>query len=100
MPTIILGNRADELAWWKTQRDAGGYRTLSIAPSPGIASLAFRIAQMILDGADVPHDVTAPFVTVEAGELDQALAAARTTGFYSRDYTRADAEKVVAQSRR
>jgi ribose transport system substrate-binding protein len=99
MPIVILGNRAEELAWWKTQRDAGGYQTLSIAPSPGIASLAFRIAQMVLDGDDVPHDVAAPFLTVEAGDLDRALATARATGFYSRDYTRADAEQAVAASR-
>jgi ribose transport system substrate-binding protein len=99
MPIIILGNRADELAWWKAQRDADGYQTLSIAPSPGIASLAFRIAQMVLDGTDVPHDVTAPFLTVESGDLDQALETAQDGGFYSRDYTRADAEQAVAATR-
>jgi ribose transport system substrate-binding protein len=100
MPTIILGNRAEELAWWKARRDADGYQTLSIAPSPGIASLAFWIAQMILDGVDVPHDVTAPFLTVEAGDLDQALATAPAGGTYSRDFTRTEANEVVAASRR
>jgi ribose transport system substrate-binding protein len=99
IPTIILGNRADELTWWKTQREATGYQTLSVAPSPGIASLAFWIAQLILDGKDVPHDVTAPFLTVEAGELDQALAATPAGGFYSRDTTETEAEQVVAASR-
>jgi ribose transport system substrate-binding protein len=96
MPTIILGNRAAELAWWKQRRDADGYRTLSVGPSPGIASLAFWIAELILDGADVPHDVTAPFLTVEDGDLDRALAATPAGGFYSRDYTRADAEQAAA----
>jgi ribose transport system substrate-binding protein len=65
-----------------------------------MASLAFWIAQMILDGVDVPHDVTAPFLTVEAGDLDQALAATPPGGYYSRDYTRAEAAAVVAASRR
>lgn len=94
MPTIILGNRAEELAWWKQRRDADGYRTLSVAPSPAIAGLAFWIAELILDGADVPHDLTAPFLAVEDGDLDRALAAA-TGGFYSRDYTQADAEQIA-----
>jgi ribose transport system substrate-binding protein len=98
MPAIILSNRAEELAWWKTQRDATGYQTFSIAPSPGIASLAFWIAQMILEGRDVPHDVTMPFLTVDAGDLDQVLKAT-TGGFYTRDYTRAGAEQLVATSR-
>jgi ribose transport system substrate-binding protein len=96
MPTIILGNRAAELAWWKQRRDADGYRTLSVGPSPGIAGLAFWIAELILDGADVPHDVTAPFVTVEDGDLDRALAATPAGGFYGLDYTRADAEQAAA----
>jgi ribose transport system substrate-binding protein len=99
MPTIILSNRAEELAWWKARREADGYQTLSVAPPPGIASLAFWIAQMILDGEDVPHDVTAPLLTIGPGDLDQALAATADGGFASRDYTRADAEAAVAASR-
>jgi ribose transport system substrate-binding protein len=99
LPIVILSNRADELAWWKAGRDAGGYQTLSVAPSPGIASLAFWIAQMILDGKDVPHDMTAPFLTVEAADLDAALAATPAGGFFSRDATKAEAEAVVAASR-
>lgn len=99
MPAIILGNRAEELSWWKARRDAGGYRTFSIAPAPGIASLAFWVAQMILDGAAVPHDVTVPLLAIEEGDLDHALAATPAGGFYSRDYTRADAERAVAAGR-
>src|SRR5581483_3205123 len=97
MPVIILGNRAEELAWWKKQRDATGYQTFSVAPSPGIAGLAFWVAQRVLAGADVPHEVTAPFLTVEPGDLDQALAATPAGAFYSRDYTQADA--AIAASR-
>jgi len=99
MPVIILGNRAAELAWWKRRRDADGYQTLSVAPAPGIASLAFWVAQMVLSGTDVPHDVTAPFLTVKAGDLDQALAVTPAGGFYSRDYMRADAQQAIAASR-
>jgi len=95
MPIIILGNRAEELTWWKQRRDANGYQTLSVAPSPAIAGLAFWIAQRILDGADMPHDIAVPFLTVEQGDLDQALAATPAGGFYSRDYTQADAQKLA-----
>ena len=31
MPTIIMGNRQDELAWWKEQKDASGYETMSVS---------------------------------------------------------------------
>ncbi len=99
MPIIILGNRGADLAWWKQQQAADGYETLSVAPSPGIASLAFWVAQMVLDGKDVPHDVTMPLLTVESGDLDQALAATPADGFYSRDLTRAEAEQIVAAGR-
>jgi ribose transport system substrate-binding protein len=98
MPVIILGNRAEELGWWKQQRDTVGYQTLSVAPGSGIASLAFWIAQMVLDGADVPHDVRAPLLEVAPPALDTALNST-AGGYYSRDYTRADAEQAVTASR-
>ena len=46
---------------------------MSIAP--GVASLAFWVAQQILDGADVPKDLTVPFLTVTQDTLDESLAA-------------------------
>src|SRR6478752_1235132 len=51
-PTIIMGNRQDELQWWKEQKDKDGYKTWSASIAPGVSSLAFWVAQQILDGND------------------------------------------------
>ena len=44
-PLIIMGNRQDELAWWKEQKDANGYETMSVSIAPGVSTLAFWVAQ-------------------------------------------------------
>ena len=54
-PLIIMGNRQDELQWWKEQKDASGYETMSVSIAPGVSTLAFWVAQKILDGQDVPE---------------------------------------------
>ena len=54
MPIIIMGNRQDELAWWKEQKDANGYKTMSLGATPSVSQIAFWTAQQILAGKDVP----------------------------------------------
>ena len=49
-PTIIMGNRQDELQWWKEQKAKDGYRTWSASIAPGVSTLAFWVAQQVLDG--------------------------------------------------
>ena len=44
-PLIIMGNRQDELKWWKEQKDANGYETMSVSIAPGVSTLAFWVAQ-------------------------------------------------------
>src|ERR1700730_9149286 len=62
-PTIIMGNRQDELQWWKAQKDKDGYVTWSGSIAPGVSTLAFWVAQQILDGRkDIPHDLTVPYL--------------------------------------
>ena len=56
-PLIIMGNREDELKWWKEQKDASGYETMSVSIAPGVSTLAFWVAQQILDGKEVPKDL-------------------------------------------
>ena len=68
MPTIIMGNRQDELAWWKEQKDASGYETMSVSIAPGVSTLAFWVAQQILDGKDVPKDLTVPVPAHRPGQ--------------------------------
>lgn len=95
-PTIIMGNRQDELQWWKEQKDKNGYETMSASIAPGVSTLAFWVAQMILDGKQVPKDLTVPFLTIEQANIDQAAANTEKGGVANVEYTAADAAKVVA----
>lgn len=97
-PIIIMGNRQDELKWWAEQRDANGYETVSTSIAPGVSTLAFWVAQQILDGQEVPKDLTVPFLSVTQETLDQALKDTPEGGVTNVDYTLDDAKKVIARS--
>ncbi len=99
MPIIIMGNRQDELKWWAEQRDANQYETVSTSIAPGVGTLAFWVAQQILDGQDVPKDLTVPFLSVTADTLDQALKDTPEGGVTNVDYTLDDAKKVIAEAK-
>ena len=74
LPTIIMGNRQDELAWWKEQKDKDGYRTWSASIAPGISTLAFWVAQQVLDGnKKVPHDLIVPYLSFTQDNFEAAL---------------------------
>ncbi len=96
MPIIIMGNRQDEMAWWQEQRDANGYETMSVSIAPGVSTLAFWVAQQILDGQDVPQDLVVPFLEVTQDTLDDALAATPQGGVANVEYTLEDAQAVIA----
>ena len=50
-PIIMMGNRQDELAWWKQEHDANGYDTWSASIAPGVSTLALWVAQPITAAA-------------------------------------------------
>ncbi len=95
-PLIIMGNRQDELQWWKEQKDANGYETMSVSIAPGVSTLAFWVAQMILDGKDVPKDLTVPFLRIDQDNLEANLASTEKGGVANVEYSAEDAAKVVA----
>ncbi|NPD69953.1 ABC transporter substrate-binding protein [Lichenicola cladoniae] len=97
-PIIIMGNRQDELAWWKQQKTASNYSTISASIAPGGVTLAFWVAQQILDGKKVPHDIVFPTLSVTDANLDAALAAAPVGGVYNTEYSQADAVKAISAS--
>ena len=97
-PLIVLGNRQDELTWWAEQRDANGYETLSLSIAPGGASLAFWVSQQILAGAEVPKDLTVPFLKITQDTLDDALATTPEGSVANVTYTLEDAQKVIADA--
>jgi ribose transport system substrate-binding protein len=95
-PLIIMGNRQDELQWWKEQKDANGYETMSVSIAPGVSTLAFWVAQMILDGKEVPKDLTVPFLRIDQDNLEANLASTEKGGVANVEYSAEDAAKVVA----
>jgi ribose transport system substrate-binding protein len=96
MPTIIMGNRQDELQWWKEQKDASGYETMSVSIAPGVSTLAFWVAQQILDGKDVPKDLTVPFLRIDQDTLEASLATTEAGGVANVEYTLEDAQGVIS----
>ncbi|MCF1709414.1 ABC transporter substrate-binding protein [Tabrizicola sp. J26] len=94
-PIIIMGNRQDELKWWKEQKDANGYKTMSVSIAPGVSTLAFWVAQQILDGKEVPKDLTVPFLRIDQDTLEANLANTPEGGVANVEYSQEDAIKVI-----
>ncbi|MDX3924675.1 MAG: substrate-binding domain-containing protein [Shinella sp.] len=95
IPTIVMGNREDELVWWKQQKDENGYETMSVSIAPGVSTLAFWVAQQILDGKDVKKDLVVPFLRIDQDNLETNLANTQKGGVANVEYTLEDAQKVI-----
>lgn len=95
MPIIVMGNRQDELQWWKEQKDANGYETMSVSIAPGVSTLAFWVAQQILDGREVPKDLVVPFLTITQDTLEANLETTPVGGVANVEYTLEDAVAVI-----
>jgi len=94
-PLIIMGNRHDELTWWKEQKDANGYETMSVSIAPGVSTLAFWVAQQILDGKKVPKDLVVPFLRIDQDNLEANLANTEKGGVANVEYSLEDAKKAI-----
>nr|WP_305988511.1 ABC transporter substrate-binding protein [Roseibium sp. MMSF_3544] len=95
-PIIIMGNRHDELTWWKEQKDANGYETMSVSIAPGVSTLAFWVAQQILDGQDVPKELIVPFLQIDQADLEEGLANTEPGGVSNVEYSLDDAKAYLA----
>jgi ribose transport system substrate-binding protein len=95
VPTIVMGNRQDELVWWKEQKDASGYETMSVSIAPGVSTLAFWVAQQVLDGRDVPKDLVVPFLSISQDTLEANLETTPVGGVANVEYTMEDAIAVI-----
>ncbi|QKJ93545.1 ABC transporter substrate-binding protein [Agrobacterium pusense] len=98
-PTIVMGNREDELQWWKQQKDASGYETMSVSIAPGVSTLAFWVAQQILDGKDVKKDLTVPFLRIDQANLEDNLKNTQKGGVANVEYSLEDAQKVISAAK-
>ena len=90
------GQPPGRAAWWKEQKDANGYETMSVSIAPGVSTLAFWVAQQILDGKEVPKDLVVPFLRIDQDNLEQNLATTEKGGVANVEYTLEDAQKVIA----
>lgn len=95
MPLIFMGNRQDELKWWEQQKEQNGYKTISFGVAPGISTLAFWVAQQILDGKNVPKELDVPFLTVNQNDLKKVLSTTAKGSVANKEYTLADTLKVI-----
>ena len=97
LPVIMLGNRKDELVWWKQQIKAkGSYDTWSASEAPGMATFAFWVAQQILDGKPVPKEVPMDILFVDSASLDAQIAATPDGGVANVEYSQDDVVKAIA----
>ena len=94
-PIIVMGNRHDELTWWKEQKDASDYETMSVSIAPGVSTLAMWVAQQVLDGADVPKDLVVPFLRIDQDTLEESLTNTEPGGVTNIEYTLEDAQAVI-----
>jgi ribose transport system substrate-binding protein len=95
-PTIIMGNRQDELAWWKQQKDKDGYQTWSASVAPGLSTLGFWVAQQVLDGRkDIPHDLTVPYLAFDQSNFEAELAQLPEGGVASHEYSLEEAQAAI-----
>ncbi|CAM3477336.1 MAG: ABC transporter substrate-binding protein [Halomonas sp.] len=98
IPTIIMGNRQDELQWWAEQKADSGYETISLSIAPGVSSLAFWVAQQILDGQDVAKDLTVPFLRVNEDNLEEVLNETPEGSVANQEYTLDDAKNLISSA--
>jgi ribose transport system substrate-binding protein len=69
---------------------------MSVSIAPGVSTLAFWVAQQILDGADVPKDLVVPFLRVDQDDLEDKLAGTEVGSVANVEYSLDDAKKVIA----
>jgi ribose transport system substrate-binding protein len=88
-PTIIMGNRQDELQYWKEQKAKDGYTTWSASIAPGVSSLALWVAQQVLDGNDkIPHDLMVPYLAFTQDNFEAVLPTIEKGSVASHEYTK------------
>jgi ribose transport system substrate-binding protein len=95
-PTIMMGNRQDEFVYWKEQKDKDGYVSWSGSIAPGVSTLAFWVAQQVLDGnKTIPHDLVVPYLAFTQDEFEKELPNIPKGGVASHEYTQADAVAAI-----
>jgi len=68
---------------------------MSIAADPGSSTFAFWVAQQLLAGNKLPHDMSLPTLTVTSASVDKVLASTAPGTVASNVFTRDQVVKLV-----
>lgn len=98
VPVIFMGNREDELTWWKQQKDANGYQTMSASIAPGASTFAFWVAQKLLSGEKLPQDMTLPITVVTQDNLEDQLKHTDKGSVTNVEYSQQDVTDFLAKA--
>ncbi|MDQ0471956.1 ABC transporter substrate-binding protein [Labrys wisconsinensis] len=99
VPTIFFGNREDELTYWKEQKDANGYQSMSASIAPGAGTFAFWVAQQILAGAKPPQDMTLPILVVTQDSLEDDLKRTDKGSVTNKEYSQKEVIDFLAKAK-
>ncbi len=99
VPTVIMGNRYDEMELWKKMKDEKGYETMSISIAPGASTIAFWTALEVLNGNQVPKEMKLPPLTVSLERLDYFLSNTEKGGVASINYPQAWVQELIANAK-
>jgi ribose transport system substrate-binding protein len=92
-----MGNREDELTWWKEQKDKNHYETMSASIAPGAGTFAFWVSQQVLAGAKVPKEMTLPLLVVTQDTLEQRLKDTDKGGVTNKEYSLEEVKAFIAK---
>jgi len=68
----------------------------SASIAPGVSTLAFWVAQQVLDGRkDIPHDLLVPYLAFTQTDFEAELPKITKGGVASHEYTQADAIAAI-----
>ncbi len=68
---------------------------MSVSIAPGVSTLAFWVAQQVLDGAEVPQDISVPFLSISQDTLEASLANTQAGGVANVEYSLDDSIAVM-----
>ena len=69
---------------------------MSSSIAPGVVTLAFWVAQQVLDGHPPPKDLQVPYLKISQDTLADTLAKTPSGGLANKLYTQQDAEQLRA----
>ncbi len=64
--------------------------------APGVSSLAFWVAQQVLDGRkDIPHDLLVPYLAFTQDDFEKVLPTIEVGGVASHEYTQEESLAAI-----